>query len=231
MNSAIQGSNPRPPMRAALRLEAVTLVWMVVEAAASIGAGLLARSLLLVAFGVDSGIELLSAGVLYRRLLQEARAKPGDEAAVARLERRTARFGGYLLYGLALYVLLQAAYGLWRRGAAETSWLGIGVAVVAALGMPVLAGAKIRVAEQIGSRALRADAMETITCGYLSWVLLAGLAANAFFHWWWLDSAAALVLIPFLIKEGREAITGECCGCEHEEESSCRFSAPEGHQK
>jgi divalent metal cation (Fe/Co/Zn/Cd) transporter len=215
VNTQIQETNLRAGLRVALWLEAVTIAWMIVEAAASIGAGLLARSLLLVAFGVDSGIELLSAGVLYRRLIQEARAKPGDEAAIARLERRTARSGGYLLYGLALYVLLQAAYGLWRRGAAETSWLGIGVAVVAALGMPVLARAKIRVAEQIGSRALRADAMETITCGYLSWVLLAGLAANALLHWWWLDSAAALVLVPFLIKEGREALTGECCGCEH----------------
>jgi divalent metal cation (Fe/Co/Zn/Cd) transporter len=197
-------------------LEATTITWMIVEAAASLAAGVLARSLLLVAFGVDSGIELLSAGVLYGRLLREARAKPGEEAAVERLERRTARFGGCLLHALALYVLLQAGYGLWHRGAAETSWLGMGVAVVAALGMPALARAKIRVAEEIGSRALRADAMETITCGYLSWVLLAGLAANALLHWWWLDSAAALVLVPFLIKEGREAITGECCGCEEE---------------
>ena len=202
-------------------MEALTIAWMIVEAAASIAAGVLARSLLLIAFGVDSGIELLSASVLYWRLRREAQAKPGEEAAVERLERRTARFGGYLLYALALYVLVQAGSGLWRRGAAETSWLGIAVAVVAALGMPVLARAKIRVAAEIGSRALRADAMETITCGYLSWVLLAGLVANALLHWWWLDSAAALVLVPFLIKEGREAIAGECCGCEHEEESPC----------
>src|SRR5207302_10300109 len=121
---------------------------------------------------------------------------------------------GWLLYGLALFVLAQAGYGLWHRGAAETSGWGIGVAVVAALGMPALARAKIRVAEAIGSRALRADAMESITCGYLSWVLLAGLVANALLHWWWLDSAAALVLVPLLIKEGREAVSGECCGCE-----------------
>ncbi len=82
--------------------------------------------------------------------------------------------------------------------------------MVAAFGMPVLAKAKMRVADQIGSRALRADAMETFTCGYLSWVLLAGLAANAFLHWWWLDAAASLVIVPFLPKESREAITGEC---------------------
>jgi divalent metal cation (Fe/Co/Zn/Cd) transporter len=80
--------------------------------------------------------------------------------------------------------------------------------------MPVLARAKLRLAQEIGSRALRADAMESLTCGTLSWVLLAGLLANAALHWWWLDSAAALALIPFLIREGREAIAGECCGCE-----------------
>ena len=97
--------------------------------------------------------------------------------------------------------------------AAEPSGWGIGVAVVAALGMPALARAKIRVAEQIGSRALRADAMESLTCGYLAWVLLVGLAANALLRWGWVDGAAALVLIPFLVKEGREAIAGECCGC------------------
>ena len=210
----ISASNPQAGMRRALRLEALTIGWMVVEAAASIGAGALARSLLLVAFGVDSGIELLSASVLYWRLAREARAQPGEEAVLEGIERRTARFGGYLLYALALYVLIQAGYGLWSRGAAERSWLGIGVAVAAAVGMPALARAKIRVAEEIGSRALRADAMETFTCGYLSWVLLAGLVANALLHWWWLDSAAALVLIPLLIKEGREAVSGESCGCE-----------------
>ena len=81
---------------------------------------------------------------------------------------------------------------------------------MAALGMPILARAKIRVADQIGSKALRADAMETFTCGFLSWVLLAGLVGNALLHWWWLDSVAALMLVPFLVKEGREAIAGGC---------------------
>lgn len=200
-------------MRRALRLEAISIAWMIVEAGVAIGAGVIAHSVLLLAFGVDSGIELLSAGALYWRLDREARARPGDEAAVERIERRTARFAGWLLYALALYVVVQAGYGLLKRSAAEGSWLGIGIAVAAALGMPVLARAKIRVAEEIGSRALRADAMETVTCGYLAWVLLAGLLANALLHWWWLDSAAALVLVPLLMREGREAITGDCCGC------------------
>jgi divalent metal cation (Fe/Co/Zn/Cd) transporter len=195
----------------ALRLEGLTIAWMVVEATVSIGAGVRAGSLLLLAFGADSLIELLSAGVLYGRLRAETRAVAVDDAAREAMEKRAARIAGWLLVALALYVLLQAGYGLLHRHVAETSWPGIVVAVVAALGMPPLARAKIRVADAIGSRALRADAMETITCGYLAWVLLLGLAANALLHWWWLDSAAALVLVPFLIKEAREAITGDCC--------------------
>ena len=78
--------------------------------------------------------------------------------------------------------------------------------------MPILAGFKLKVAARLNSRALRADAMEAITCGYLSIVLMVGLATTRLFGWWWLDSVAALALIPFIIKEGREALTGEC-GC------------------
>ena len=78
--------------------------------------------------------------------------------------------------------------------------------MVAAVGMPIVAKAKLRLADEIGSRALRADAAETLTCGYLAVATLAGLLANAILRWWWLDSVAALLLVPFLVKEGREAI-------------------------
>ena len=207
-------------MQAALRLEGLTLAWMVLEASGSIGAGIMAHSVLLLAFGVDSIIELASAGLLYFRLSKEAHAAPGSNmTSVEALEEKASRISGWLLYALALYVVLQSAYGLLHRHTVETSFLGLGVAVIAALGMPVLARAKIRIADEIGSKALRADAMETFTCGFLSWVLLAGLGANALLHWWWLDSVAALVLVPFLIKEGREAFAGECSCHEH---SNCR---------
>ncbi len=200
-------------IRAALRLETLTIGWMVIEAAASIGAGVVAGSVLLLSFGADSIIELISAGVLYHRLRKEAGGAGQNEADIEALEHRAARIAGYLLYALAVYVVLQSGYGLLHRHTAETSPVGLAVALVAALGMPVLARAKIRVADQIGSKALRADAMETFTCGFLSWILLAGLAANALLHWWWLDSVAALVLVPFLVKEGREAMAGGCrCG-------------------
>lgn len=196
-------------IRAALRLETLTIGWMVVEASASIGAGVVAGSVLLLAFGADSVIELISAGVLYHRLRKEADGT-ANAAEIEALEHRAARIAGYLLYALAAYVVLQSGYGLLHRHTAETSPVGLAVALVAALGMPVLARAKIRVADRIGSKALRADAMETFTCGFLSWILLAGLVANALLHWWWLDSVVALVLVPFLVKEGREAMEGGC---------------------
>jgi divalent metal cation (Fe/Co/Zn/Cd) transporter len=164
-------------VRRALRLEIVTIIWMVIEAVAAIGAGIAARSLLLVAFGIDSGIELTSAIVVYRRFCIEKFA--GNLAGAGAIESKTARIAGYLLLLLSAYVVVQAVLRLLTRHAAETSPIGIAVAIVAAVGMPVLAKAKSRVAGKIDSRSLRADAMETLSCGYLSLVLLAGLILNA----------------------------------------------------
>lgn len=198
MNEPIVSDRPSA-VAMALRLEKITIVWMVVEAAAAVGAGIVAHSLLLVAFGIDSAIELASGIVVFKRFRVEAE----------QIERRTARIAGYLLLLLSVYVTIQAIVGLVNRHAAETSPIGIGVAVIAAVAMPVLAGAKRRVADTINSRSLRADAMETLTCGYLSWILLVGLALNAATHWWWIDSAASLVIVPLLIREAFEAISGE----------------------
>jgi divalent metal cation (Fe/Co/Zn/Cd) transporter len=80
------------------------------------------------------------------------------------------------------------------------------VAIIAAFGMPLLAKAKLSIANRIDSRSLRADAMETLTCGYLAWILLAGLVLNAIAHWWWIDSVASLAIVPLLVREGREAV-------------------------
>ena len=176
MNEPIVSDRPSA-VAMALRLEKITIVWMVVEAAAAVGAGI----------------------VVFKRFRVEAE----------QIERRTARIAGYLLLLLSVYVTVQAIVGLVNRHAAETSPIGIGVAVIAAVAMPVLARAKRRVADTINSRSLRADAMETLTCGYLSWILLVGLALNAATHWWWIDSAASLVIVPLLIREAFEAISGE----------------------
>ena len=154
MNEPIVSDRPSA-VAMALRLEKITIVWMVVEAAAAVGAGLVAHSLLLVAFGIDSAIELASGIVVFKRFRVEAE----------QIERRTARIAGYLLLLLSVYVTVQAIVGLVNRHAAETSPIGIGVAVIAAVARPVLAKAKLRVANTINSRSLRADAMETLTCG------------------------------------------------------------------
>jgi divalent metal cation (Fe/Co/Zn/Cd) transporter len=202
-------------VRAALLLTYLTLGWMTIEGAASVILGFLSKSLLLEAFGIDSGVELFSAFVLLWRLRIEASGK-ADEARVESVERRASKLAGYALYVLALYVLASSAFGLLAHRITDThqSVWGILIGVVAAVGMPILAKCKLKVAvaDRLNSKALRADAMEAFTCGYLSIVLIIGLAVTRLFGWWWLDSVAALVLIPLLIKEGREAIKGDC-GC------------------
>ena len=203
----------RGDVRSALWLTYITLGWMTIEGAASLLLGWASKSLLLEAFGIDSVVELFSAGVLLWRLKVEARGL-ADEVRVEVVERRAARWVGYSLYALVAYVIFNSAYGLFVlervTDTHESAW-GILIGLAAKIGMPILAGYKLRVAARLDSRALRADAMEAITCGYLSIVLIAGLAATRLFGWWWLDSIAALALIPFLIREGRAAIRGECC--------------------
>ena len=201
-------------LRLAVLLTYITLGWMTIEGAASLLLGWASKSLLLEAFGIDSVVELFSAGVLLWRLRVEVNGN-ADEARVGDVERRAARLVGYTLYLLVLYVICNSAYGLFvahRVTDTHESVWGILIGLVAKIGMPILAGFKLKVAARLNSRALRADAIESITCGYLSIVLMVGLAATWLLGWWWLDSVAALALIPFLIKEGRAAISGdECC--------------------
>ncbi|HEV3147622.1 MAG TPA: cation transporter [Chthoniobacterales bacterium] len=199
-------------LRAALRLEIITGVWMVIEAAVAVAAGIFAHSLLLIAFGIDSAIELASAILVFRRFRIESHEKfASDLEDAGAIERKTTRIAGYLLFLLSAYVVVQAIFGLATRHAAETSPIGIAVAVIAAVGMPLLAKAKLRVAERADSRSLRADAMEALTCGYLAWILLLGLALNAVTRWWWIDPVASLAIVPLLVREGWGAVFGESC--------------------
>ena len=151
--------------------------------------------------------------MLFWRLKVEASGAASSEH-VEDVERRASQWVGYSLYLLVWYVLFNSAYGLFVApritDTHESAW-GILIGIVAKIGMPILAGYKLKVAARLNSRALRADAVESIVCGYLSIVLVVGLAATHIFGFWWLDSVAALALIPFLIREGRAAIQGECC--------------------
>src|SRR5438874_2719011 len=205
-------------LRLALVLTYITLGWMTIEGAASLLLGWASKSLLLEAFGIDSVIELFSAAVLLWRLRVEASGVAVAEHVDA-VEDRAARLVGYSLYALVAYVVLNSGYGLFiakRITDTHESVWGILIGLVAKVGMPILAAYKLKVAARLNSRALRADAVESITCGYLSIVLMIGLAATWLLGWWWLDSVAALALIPFIIKEAREAISGEACsGCDN----------------
>src|SRR5215469_2250163 len=192
-------------------LAGLTAAWMLIEAAVAIGSGVAARSLSLIAFGADSLIELASAGVVLWRLNFEMRQ--GEELSES-VERRTSRIGGVLLFALAAYVIASAAYGLWRQQGQEFSAPGFVLTVLAIPIMLVLAKAKIRVADQIGSGALRADAVESIACAYLAGVVMLGLLAQLLAGWWWVDSITSLAIVVFLVKEGREAWNGEACEAE-----------------
>lgn len=196
--------------RLATWLVASTLVYNVIEAVIAIWSGAEAESIALFGFGLDSVVEFAAAGIVLWRLLVEARG--ADAATVASTERWVRRFVGATFWLLALYVTAQAGVTLWRQQAPEASTIGIVLAIASLSVMPLLAWGKMRVARQLGSAALLAEAKETLACSYLSVVLLVGLAANAAAGWWWADPAAALLMVPWLIKEGREGLTNmESC--------------------
>jgi divalent metal cation (Fe/Co/Zn/Cd) transporter len=196
----------------AFRLEWLTVAWMVIEALVAIGSGVIAGSLTLTAFGLDSVIELFSAGVLIWRLTEELRR--GEEFS-RHAERIASRSGGALLFVLAAYIVLGAAWSLWAHHGGEFSVPGFIVAAVAMPIMYVLARRKVNVARRLGSRAMRADAIESMTCGWLSLVVVVGLVANLLLAAWWIDAVTSLGIVWFVAKEAREAWSGEDC-CNHE---------------
>jgi divalent metal cation (Fe/Co/Zn/Cd) transporter len=199
-------------IRQAFRLEALTLAWMTVEGAVAIGAGVAAGSLTLTAFGLDSVIELASACVLIWRLNVEFRH---GQVFSERAERTASKIGGGLLFTLAAYIVAGAAWSFWSRHGAAFSLPGLIVALLAVPIMMLLARRKIAIATQLGSRAMRADAVESITCGWLSLVVVIGLISNLLLGAWWVDAVTSLAIVWFVIKEGREAWKGEDC-CDHD---------------
>jgi divalent metal cation (Fe/Co/Zn/Cd) transporter len=158
---------------------------------------------------LDSLIELASASVLIWRLSVELKhgRSFSDDA-----ERLASKIGGLLLFVLAAYIIVAAAWGLRTRAGEAFSWPGLIVALLAIPIMYVLAKRKLAVAARLDSRALRADAVEAITCGWLSFVVVLGLLAQLALGAWWVDSVTSLAILWFVIKEGREAWAGEeCC--------------------
>ena len=190
-------------LRSGVQIELLTVVWMVVEMAVAILAGIQAHSLLLVAFGLDSLIELVSGGILLWRLRVESRA--GALAPVEQAEHRAAWVVAVSLAVLCLYVLVTALYALIVHSVPEGSLLGIAVSVAAVLFMPLLAVGKRRISRRIHSPALAGDAVNSITCAYMAGTVLLGLMLQSLFGWWWVQDVAALLFLVWLARETWEA--------------------------
>lgn len=169
-------------------------------------AGLLAGSVALVGFGVDSAIESSSGAVLLWRLRVEQTGKN-----VERAEQTALKLVGASLLLLAAYVTFDAIKTLVTREQPQRSILGIVLSVLSLIVMPLLAKAKRRTAAELNSAALHADSRQTSICAYLSAILLGGLLLNAALGWWWADPVAALAMVPIIVQEGREALKGETC--------------------
>jgi divalent metal cation (Fe/Co/Zn/Cd) transporter len=203
---SVAPSPPEPAVSRRVRqLQLFTIIWMTVEAAVSLGAAWQAHSPALLGFGGDSAIELLSAAVVLWRF------RSGSSPLFT--EKRAARIAGGLLLVLAAFVAAVSVLSLLGVREARPSLIGIALLVLAAVVMPWLAKEKRKLAVLASSAALKADAVESALCGYLSWIALAGLLVNALWHKSWADPLAALALLPLIVHEGWEALHSAKLDC------------------
>lgn len=187
-------------------LEYFTIGYNSLEGLIAVAAGLIAGSIALVGFGFDSLIEVTSGVALLWRLHADV-----DEARRERVEAISLMIVGVCFVVLVVYVSYDSVKALIRREAPEVSIVGIVLAAVSLIIMPLLVRAKKLVARGIDSRALMADSKQTELCTYLSAILLGGLLLNALLGWWWADPVAALIMVPIILKEGIEALRGDTC--------------------
>lgn len=185
------------------RLAYFTIVWNSLEGLVSIVAGAFAGSISLLGFGIDSFIEVASGSAVLWRF--------SGSAAGHHREKSALRFIGFCFFALAAYLTCESAHDLLKRQAPQRSIAGIAIAGAALVAMPLLSRAKKRVAAQLGSPAMHADAAQTDFCMWLSAILLGGLLLNALLGWWWADPAAALLMVPLIAKEGLASLRGETC--------------------
>jgi len=184
----------------------MTLGWNVLECIAAVLSGLAAGSVALFGFGVDSAIESVSGGVLLWRLRAEKRGKNVED-----VEKVALKLVGISFLFLAAYVTFDAIKALVEKEQPHRSLVGISISVLSLIVMPLLAKAKRRTASHLNSSALHADSWQTSICAYLSAILLGGLLLNGVFGCWWADSIAALTMVPIIVQEGREALSGKAC--------------------
>ena len=197
-------------LRRGLRLEYLTVGWNVVEGIIAVSAAIVAGSVALLGFGIDSFVESASGSVLIWRLVSERRAE--DHESIERVEHRAQRLVAASLVALALYIAADAALSLLNSDRPDPSAVGMALAAISLAVMWWLARAKRRTATALGSRAMEADAFQTTACWWLSLVVLGGIGLNALAGWWWADPVAAIGMTYFLGREAREAWRGEeCC--------------------
>ncbi len=190
--------------RRGMWLVAGTMAYNCGEAFVALWAGLAAGSIALVGFGLDSVIEMAAAAVVLWRMTIEERGANAERVLVA--EARVRRFVGATFFLLAAYVMARSVWALLTHDTPSESMVGIVLAGASLSVMPLIAFGKFKVAGALGSRALRAEAKETLACSYLSFCLLMGLAANAIRGWWCADPVAAALMVPWLVREGMEAL-------------------------
>ena len=206
----LQSPNRADLVKRGRYLEYFTIGYNSLEGLIAVAAGLIAGSIALVGFGFDSFIEVTSAAVLLWRLHADL-----DEERRERVEAISLKVIGACFVLLAVYVSYDSVKSLIRREAPQESIVGIVLAAVSLIVMPLLVRAKRRVARGINSGALMADSKQTELCTYLSAILLGGLLLNALVGWWWADPVAALIMVPIIVKEGIEGLRGETC-CDEE---------------
>jgi cation diffusion facilitator family transporter len=195
-------------VRTAFYLSVFTVAWNVLEGLIAIVFSYLSGSVALFGFGVDSFVESTSGVIVGWRFFYEMKGRQQEQ--IERVEGLAARLAGTLLLVLALYLLVDSVRRIIGYGREpDPSLVGIALTVISLAIMPVLARAKLKTAGKLGSKALRADAYETVACAWLSATTLAGLLLNAAFGWWWTDPVAALVLVPLIAREGVEGIHGD----------------------
>lgn len=190
-------------VRRGLLLSYLTLGYNTLEAVVSLGAGVLAGSVALVGFGVDSVIEVTASVASQWRLRSDL-----DPVRRSRVERISHRIIGWSFLALTAYVLVESVQTLWTRARPDASPAGLVILSLSVLLMPLLAQAKRGVAAALGSGALTAEAAQTSLCAYLSAIGLAGVGLNAAFGWWWADPVAALAMTPIIAREGLEGVHG-----------------------
>jgi divalent metal cation (Fe/Co/Zn/Cd) transporter len=203
-------------VRRGRRLEYFTIAWNSMEGLVAVGVGVIAGSISLVGFGIDSFIEVTSGSVLLWRMSVDA-----DVRRRERNEKQALRVIGICFMILAAYILYESVVDLLSKRAPEHSVPGIVLACVSLIVMPLLSRAKRKVGRALGSAAMHADAKQTEFCTYLSAILLFGLLLNALFGLWWSDPAAALIMVPIIGKEGIEGMQGKAC-------NDCRGGIAEG---